>query len=105
MQLIFNKEAAMEMADRFTVLELDTINTNGKDTTVYCVVPAENMSLGDLPTLAESIRMHAFLIEQLKNKDYEKCIEALSHLYGKFGGEVDSFYTEIAKRITESADE
>ena len=35
----------------------------------------------------------------LAKKEYNYCKQCIEHLTGKFGGEVDTFYEEIAKRI------
>jgi hypothetical protein len=99
MQLIFGKEAADQMRDRFTVLELDTMDYRGTPVTVYCVIAAEDMPLGELQYLEENKRLHAYLIEQISLGDSEKMLEAISHLRGKFGGAVDSYYDEVIKRM------
>jgi len=99
MQLIFGKDAAEQMKDRFTVLELDTMDYKGTPVTVYCVVAAEDMSLGEIQFLEENKRMHAYLIEQIAAGNSEKMLEAITHLRGKFGGAVDSYYDEVIKRM------
>jgi len=56
------------------------------------------MNLGDIPNLESDIRLHENLIEQLKLKNYQFCLDAIEHLLGKFGGELDSFYVIIKQR-------
>ena len=98
MQVIFNRETADKLRERYTVLELETFNVNDQQLETFCVVPADKMNLGELPNLDSNIKMHAELIEQLKVKNYQFCIDAIDHLMGKFGGELDSFYEIIQSR-------
>jgi hypothetical protein len=42
--------------------------------------------------------LHENLIEELKKENYKFCLDAIDHLLGKFGGELDSFYTIIQER-------
>ena len=53
-------------------------------------------------SLEDNKKLHAALIENLKTKNYKFCQEAIEHLMGKFGGEVDTFYEIIMSRCKES---
>jgi hypothetical protein len=102
MQVIFSRAAADQLRERYTVLELETFSVGEDLLEAFCVVPAEKMNLGDLPNLDSHIKMHQELIEQLKVKNYQFCIDAIEHLMGKFGGELDSFYEIILERCNEN---
>lgn len=102
MQIIFNRQAAEELRSRYTVLELETFDVEGQQLETFCVVPADKMNLAHLPNLDADIKLHENLIEQLKLKNYQFCLDAIEHLLGKFGGELDSFYTIIQSRAKES---
>jgi hypothetical protein len=39
------------------------------------------------------------MIKELAAKNYTFCQESIGHLYGRFGGELDSFYQVILDRI------
>jgi hypothetical protein len=98
MQIIFSKQAAEELRSRYTVLELETFDVEGQQLETFCVVPADKMNLAHLPNLDSDIKLHENLIEQLKLKNYQFCLDAIEHLLGKFGGELDSFYVIIKGR-------
>ena len=98
MQIIFSRKIADELRDRYTILELETFTVQDQILETFCVVSGENTNLADLPHLADHIRMHEEFIEQLKQKNYRFCADAIEHLMGKFGGELDSFYEIVLER-------
>lgn len=100
MQLIFGKEHAEQLKEKYTVLDLETITKDGVTLDVYCVVPADVINVVELPNLEHNIKMHNHFVDALKNKHYKVCQDLHEHLIGKFGGELDSFYEEIIKRIS-----
>lgn len=99
MQIIFNRDVANSLREKYTVLELEAFDVNGQQLETFCVVPAEKINLGEMPTLEQTSALHAHYVQALKDKNYKICTELHEHLLGKFGGELDSFYEEIAKRI------
>lgn len=98
MQVIFSRQVADELRDRYTILELETFSVQDQILETFCVVSGEKMNLADLPHLADHIKMHEEFIEQLKQKNYKFCIDAIEQLMGKFGGDLDSFYEIILER-------
>lgn len=102
MQIIFNRQVADELRSRYTVLELETFDVEGQTLETFCVVPADKMNLAHLPNLESDIRLHENLIHELKNKNYKFCLDAIEHLMGKFGGELDSFYVIIQDRANQA---
>jgi hypothetical protein len=100
MQLIFGKDVAEKLQERYTVLELETLEVEGKMLEVFCVVPAEKIALTEITTIEHSTKLHNEFVNALKRKDYKICQDLSVHLIGRFGGEVDSFYEEILKRIS-----
>jgi len=99
MQLIFGKENAEKLREKYTVLDLETLEVEGKPMEIYCVIPADKLALPDLPQLENWIKLHNEFLEGYKKKNYNYCRQATEYLKGKFGGEVDTFYEEILKRI------
>lgn len=98
MNIIFSRQTADELKEKFTVLELETFDVNGQSLETFCVVARDAISLQDIPILDKQIALHEQFIEHLKRKDYAFCLAAAEHLIGKFGGELDSFYTTIIER-------
>lgn len=98
MQIILHRHIAEEVAKRHTVLELETFEVEGQTVEAFCVVTADKVNLGALMTLDEDKKQHQRFVDAAKSKDYELCKELAEELYGKFGGELDSFYDEILSR-------
>lgn len=100
MNIIFGRENAEELRNKYTVLDLETIEVgDGTTMEVFCLIPAENISLGELPELEQWVQLHHDFLKGYHNKEYDYSKQCIEHLRGKFGGEVDSFYDEILGRI------
>jgi hypothetical protein len=98
MQIIWSQEAAERLSNSHTVLELETFEVKGESITTYCVVPAEKI-IGELSQLDTNKNLHSEFLKAFKKKDYKFCEDCAELLIGKFGGELDTFYEEILKRI------
>ena len=99
MQLIFGCENAEKLRDRYTVLELETLEKDGVSLEVFCLIPGEKIGIPDLPQLENWTKLHNDFLHGYHTQQYQYCRQAIEHLMGKFGGELDSFYEEILKRI------
>jgi hypothetical protein len=85
------------MSKSHTVLELETFQYEDKELTAYCVVPADKI-VDEMPFLESYIKLHNGFVKAMKENNYKLCNDIAEHLMGKFGGELDSFYTEILAR-------
>ena len=101
MQIVWDKNAIEKLKDTHTLLELETFQVEGTEITAYCVVPAEKL-LPELPKLSEHVDLHNDFIKAFKDSNHDLCKELGHQLIGKFGGELDSFYTEILSRLPQS---
>lgn len=101
MQIIFGRENAEKLREKYTVLDLETVEKDGVSIEVFCLVSADHLSLSDLPTLDQWTKLHNEFLEGYKTKQYEYCRQCVEHLMGKFGGELDTFYEEILRRIND----
>ena len=101
MHIILHRHIADEVAKRHTVLELESFDVEGQVVEAFCVVTADKIRFGDLMTLDEDKKLHQQFVDANKRKDYKTCQQLSDELYGKFGGELDSFYTEILSRAME----
>lgn len=99
MEIIFGRSNAEKLREKYTVLDLETLEIDGQPLEVFCLIPADKISLGDLPQLEQWVKLHNDFLEGYKKKEYEYCKQCAEYLMGKFGGEVDSFYTIILERI------
>lgn len=108
MQIIFSKEVADQLKDKFTVLELESFDVEVTPGDVqkldaFCVVPAEKIPLTEMAALDTYTTFHAEFVSAYKEKNYKLCQDLSEHLMGKFGGELDSFYEIILERISNEA--
>lgn len=100
MYIIIGTERASVLKDTHTLLSLEKIVHEGTEDRAYCVIPSEVVNFSDIPQLKRHIDLHEQFVEEYENKNYQYCKDAVEHLYGKFGGELDTFYDEILKRIS-----
>ena len=106
MHIIFGDEVAKDMADKYTVLELDCfqMQADGPVFKAYCVVDKDSIPLEELSTVENMTRLHNKLMENYRKKNWEFCEQALEHLFGRWGKEVDSFYIDITGRVRQYKD-
>lgn len=98
MHIIFGKDEALELEKKYTVLELDLIQfgQDGPVAPAYCII--ENMNILDLPRVASMKTLHENLIKNYRNQQWQYCLDAIEHLQGFWGGEIDSFYDNLRDR-------
>ena len=96
MNIIIGRQRADELREKFTVLELETINhPDGMQLEAFCVIPGDKVSLGSMATLEQDVHLHEQLVISLKAGEQERCRSLIDGLRGKFGGEMDSFYDHL----------
>ena len=101
MKIILGKDNIKELQEKYTVLELDTFRSaqNQNEIIAYCLV--EPTAMEQLANMPMYIDLHTNLIKNYKLKHWKYCEDAIEHLTGQWGGEVDSFYSELSRRIAE----
>jgi hypothetical protein len=87
------------MYEKYTMLELDTFlfKSTGVEQTAWCVI--ENVPLSEFSLLESYTQAHSNLIKQYQDRNWEYCRSAIKSLYGRWNGELDTFYDELIKRI------
>jgi len=97
MNIIF-KNSIENIDEKYTVLDLDTFKlADGSLHTACCIV--ENIPIMELSQTENLKELHATLIKEYGQKNWAYCEQALEHLGGKWGGELDTFYQDLTKRI------
>lgn len=97
MHIIF-KNSLPGLNEKYTVLDLDTFQLpDGSLHTACCVL--ENIPIMELSQIDNLKELHNNLIKEYGQKNWSFCEQALEHLTGKWGGELDSFYKDLKKRI------
>ena len=99
MHIILGDDELGQLQDKYTLLEVDQIRFHADDEPLqaYCVL--ENIPVNELPEIDQFTNLHKKLMENYNKQDWNFCEQALEHLQGRWGGQVDTFYTEIAQRI------
>ena len=101
MKVIFGRDAAAAISERMTVLELDTLYQEGlnEPVTAFAVLENTDVPLQELPLMDNHLKLHNTMLLEYRTGNFSYCTQALEHLRGKWGGEIDSFYDEFENRI------
>lgn len=99
MNIIMGSENAKGFAEKYLILELDTIKVmpDGHLIPAYCLV--ENVPILDMSRIESLKSLHDNLIKEYRKKNWNYCTQALEHLVGCWNSELDSFYADLSKRI------
>jgi len=100
MYIIVGEQRASVLKDNHTVLSLEKIVHEGTEDRAYCVISSEVVNLLEVPQLHQYIDLHEQFVAEYEKGNYQYCLTSAEYLYGKFGGELDTFYDEILKRIS-----
>jgi phosphate uptake regulator len=98
MQIVWDKEVIEKMRSSQTIVELETFQIGGKPVTTYCVIPAEKL-LSELNNLDALTDLHKEFLKAFADHNVTLCESISTQLIGRFGGELDTFYQEIIKRL------
>jgi hypothetical protein len=100
MNIIFGTNEMTKLHEKYIVLELDTVTIKSSDPiTAYCVI--ENVPLDEMARVDNLKKIHAELMENYRKRNWDFCIQALNHLTGFWGKQIDSFYEVLRTRILE----
>ena len=97
--VLATEEQIADVAERYLVLELDTFRIEDKIVPSWCIVDAGDIGLAEMTELAHFKEQHENLIKNYKKGDLNFVEQMLEHLQGRFGGNLDSFYTELYARL------
>lgn len=98
MNIIFG-DSINHVPNSYTVLELDTflMVSEGRTATAYCVI--EKIPLADFDKLEAYKKVHNDLLENYRGREWTYCEHAIEGLMGKWNGELDSFYSDLLRRV------
>ena len=99
MHIMFERALTDEIREKYLILPLDTFYFKSIDTTetAYCVV--ENTPVTDMMYVDRWQNLHAKLIENYQRQNWKFCEDAIEHLRGRWGGDLDSFYDDLLSRV------
>lgn len=98
MNIIFG-DSVNTIPDHYILLELDTFRHDGEAVTAYCLV--EKPALDELVNIQAYKKIHADVIKYFKQRHWDYCEQAIQGLMGKWGGELDTFYTDLLNRVND----
>jgi hypothetical protein len=98
MNIIFG-DSVDTLSDHYIKLELDTFRTADSDNTVtaYCLV--EKLTPDEFITMESYKKIHADLMDAYRKQHWNYCEQAIAGLMGRWGGELDTFYTDLLNRV------
>lgn len=100
MFIVHGKEKADQLKEKYTVLELDTIEyPDSGPVTLFTILDTGKLGLDSISSLEQFTTLHADLIKNFKAGDNNYCKEAIGILKGQFGGQIDSFYDHMLVRL------
>jgi hypothetical protein len=100
MNIILGRENVEHAQEKYTVLELDTLLINGAadPVTAYCLI--EQVPIDQIAGIDQFRDLHNNLMKNYRLQNWKFCEDAIEHLRGQWGGELDSFYVEMSQRIS-----
>lgn len=98
MNIIFG-DAVKQLPKNYITLELDTIVVQpiNHRVTTWCVL--EDLTQDQTTTVEVNKKLHSDLIIEYRNQNWKICVDNINQLLGQWGGQVDTFYQELLKRI------
>ncbi len=99
MHIIFGKDKLEGIDSKYTVLELDTIKISEDRDPVSAYGLIENIPIDEIPYININKDLHNNLIKNYGLRNWKYCEDAIEHLMGKWNGEIDSFYLDLADRV------
>jgi len=99
MNIIFGDNIAELARKKYTVLELDTFLFEQKNVTATAYAMIEQVPLLEMANLDRFKDLHENLMQEYRKRNWKYCEDAIEHLCGKWGSELDTFYTELHDRV------
>lgn len=97
MYIVLGREVADKLDPNYTILELETFESNNTPVTAFCVI--NEIPVSELPGLDRNKQLHSAFINEYNQGNFNNCVVIAEGLRGKFNGELDSFYEIILDRI------
>jgi len=99
MDIIFSRQTAEELSEKYVVLELEPHVVDQKILETFCVVDTTKIPLTDYQLLDHWKKLHKEFVQANKEKNQKLCLDLAFHLKGKFGGQLDEFYDIVCDRF------
>lgn len=103
MDIIFSRQVAEELSERYVVLELEPHIVQDTVLETFCVVPGDKMPMEEMVKLEHWKKLHNEFVIANKEKNAKLCEDLRPYLKGKWGGELDEFYDIVCDRFKPQA--
>lgn len=99
MHILFESSITDEIKSKYILLPLDTFHFKTTNVTevAYCLI--ENNPIMEMMYVDQWRSLHNNMVENFHKKNWKYCEDAIEHLKGRWGGELDSFYDDVLARI------
>ena len=98
MEIIFSRHVAEELAEKYTVLELEPHSAGEDILETFCVVPSDKIPIAEVVMLDHWKKLHSEFVQANKDKDGKLCKDLAEYLVGNWGGELDEYYQIVCAR-------
>ena len=99
MHIIFNRTVAEELSEKYVVLELEPHIVENNVLETFCVIETDKIPLTEVTMLEHWKKLHREFVQANKDKNAKLCNDLAEYLKGKFGGELDEFYSIVCSRF------
>lgn len=98
MDIIFSREVAEELSQKYLILELEQHQVEDKILETFCVIQPEKL-INEVTMLDHWKKLHEEFVQANKDKNGKLCRDLAEYLRGKWGGELDEFYDIVCSRF------
>ncbi len=100
MNIMFEDSITDDVKSKYMLVELDTFYFSDIDQKkiAYCLI--ESAPIQEMFNIDKNLELHNNLLKNYRLRNWKYCEDALEHLMGRWNKELDSFYTDIATRIS-----
>jgi hypothetical protein len=98
MDIIFSRQVADELSEKYLVLELESHVVGTEILETFCVISPEKV-VNEVTMLDHWKKLHNEFVQANKEKNAKLCYDLLPYLKGKWNGELDEFYDIVCGRF------
>jgi len=98
MDIIFNRQVAKELSEKYLVLELEPHLVGDNMLETFCVLTPEKVT-NEVTMLDHWKKLHGEFVQANKDKNGKLCKDLAEYLKGKWSGELDEYYDIVCSRF------
>lgn len=96
MNVVFDSKVAQALSENFIVLDLP----QQQSVDCFVVLGQDSIPLEEIPDIERLRTLHNDLVRAYVRREREFCLQAIDQLYGRFRGELDSFYDHVRQEFS-----